>query len=77
MNKTFTTTRRRWLGPSAASLAALGFDLHADSGWPSKPVNFIVPFFCWRGYRYICQAFVKSEIKKWAVVVKASGAKLD
>ena len=44
MNNTFTTTRRQWLGLSAASLAALGFELHADPGWPSKPVNLIVPF---------------------------------
>ena len=44
MNKTFTNTRRQWLGFSAAALATFGLDLHAEPGWPNKPVNLIVPF---------------------------------
>lgn len=44
MNKTFTQNRRQWLGLSAATLATLGFDLHAEPGWPTKPVSLVVPF---------------------------------
>ena len=44
MNKTFTNTRRQWLGLSAAALAAFALDVHAEPGWPNKPVNLIVPF---------------------------------
>ncbi|MEY3468616.1 MAG: hypothetical protein RL203_710, partial [Pseudomonadota bacterium] len=44
MNNTFTQNRRQWLGLSAATLATLGFDLHAEPGWPTKPVSLVVPF---------------------------------
>ena len=44
MNKTFTNTRRQWLGLSAAALATFALDVHAELGWPNKPVNLIVPF---------------------------------
>ena len=44
MNKTFTNTRRQWLGLSAAALATFALDVHAEPGWPNKPVNLIVPF---------------------------------
>jgi len=40
----FSNSRRQWLGFSAAALASIGFDLHAEPGWPNKPVNLIVPF---------------------------------
>ena len=44
MNNTFTQNRRQWLGLSAATLATLGFDLHAEPVWPTKPVSLVVPF---------------------------------
>ena len=44
MNKTFTNTRRQWLGLSAAALATFALEVHAEPGWPNKPVNLIVPF---------------------------------
>lgn len=44
MRNNFSTTRRQWLGLSAASLASFGLNLHAESGWPNKPVNLLVPF---------------------------------
>ncbi len=44
MNKTFTNTRRQWLGLSAVALATFALDVHAEPGWPNKPVNLIVPF---------------------------------
>jgi tripartite-type tricarboxylate transporter receptor subunit TctC len=44
MNNTFTQNRRQLLGLSAATLATLGFDLHAEPGWPTKPVSLVVPF---------------------------------
>ena len=44
MNKTFKNTRRQWLGLSAATLATFALDVHAEPGWPNKPVNLIVPF---------------------------------
>jgi tripartite-type tricarboxylate transporter receptor subunit TctC len=37
-------SRRLVLQAGAASLAGLGWSSHAQSGWPSKPVNLIVPF---------------------------------
>ena len=40
----FSNSRRQWLGFSAAAMASIGFDLHAEPGWPNKPVNLIVPF---------------------------------
>lgn len=44
MTVNFSNSRRQWLGFSAAALASFGFDLHAEPGWPNKPVNLIVPF---------------------------------
>lgn len=38
----FSSTRRRLLAGAAAAVAAPG--LRAQSGWPSKPVRFLVPF---------------------------------
>jgi tripartite-type tricarboxylate transporter receptor subunit TctC len=40
--KAFSSTRRRLLAGAAAAVAAPG--LRAQSGWPSKPVRFLVPF---------------------------------
>ncbi|MES2185353.1 MAG: tripartite tricarboxylate transporter substrate binding protein [Pseudomonadota bacterium] len=38
------TTRRALLRATAAGTALVATGLHAQSGWPAKPVNLIVPF---------------------------------
>ena len=43
-NSQFNTSRRDVLRAAAASAAALSLGVHAQSGWPSKPVNMVVPF---------------------------------
>ena len=40
----FNASRRDVLRAAAASAAALSLGVHAQSGWPSKPVNMVVPF---------------------------------
>ena len=44
--RSFEINRRRLLGGGAAGLAALGMPTlgHAQGGWPSKPIRFVVPF---------------------------------
>ena len=41
---TFLTRRRDVLRLTAASLAAASLGVHAQAGWPSKPVTLVVPF---------------------------------
>ena len=36
--------RRRWLQWSAGALASAHLGLHAQSAWPNKPLNVVVPF---------------------------------
>ena len=38
------TSRRQWMALTAAACAAFGVGAQAQSTWPSKPVNLIVPF---------------------------------
>lgn len=44
MKNHFIQSRRKWLGFSASAFAALSLDLHAEPGWPTKPVSLVVPF---------------------------------
>jgi len=41
---TYPISRRTALGAAFAGLASQSFSLHAQSTWPSRPVNMIVPF---------------------------------
>ena len=43
-NSQLNTSRRDVLRVAAASAAALSLGVQAQSGWPSKPVNLVVPF---------------------------------
>ena len=43
-NSQLNTSRRDVLRVAAASAAALSLGVQAQSGWPSKPVNMVVPF---------------------------------
>ena len=43
-NSQLNTSRRDVLRVAAASAAALSLGVQAQSGWPSKPVNIVVPF---------------------------------
>ncbi len=43
-NSQLNTSRREVLRAVAASAAALSLGVQAQSGWPSKPVNIVVPF---------------------------------
>jgi len=43
-NSQLNTSRRDVLRAVAASAAALSLGVQAQSGWPSKPVNIVVPF---------------------------------
>ena len=43
-NSQLNTSRRDVLRAVAASAAALSLGVQAQSGWPSKPVNMVVPF---------------------------------
>ena len=44
VNFNYTTTRRKALQAGAAGLAAFSLGSQAQSNWPTKPVNLIVPF---------------------------------
>ncbi len=79
MRKSPTALRRGLLLAAALGLASpLAF---AQAGaqasqWPSKPVTIVVPFPAGGGSDAFGR-FVGAEVKRWAGVGRASGAKLE